>query len=64
MKKDGKCESLNSREKFFDENQLYLLYLWHMMNKHGLVGLLMNLLHESIAAMNGAEGVLSVISKQ
>jgi hypothetical protein len=53
--------ALDLRSKFIDFNQSYLLYLWHMLEKHGLLGSSLQRLNDTVAAGNGGEGVPSIV---
>jgi hypothetical protein len=50
--------ALDSRESFFFGHQPYLLYFWHMLNKHNLLGSSLNRLDNSVTATNGGMGAL------
>lgn len=54
--------ALDQRRMFFKQGQSYLLYLWHMLDKHGLRGPSFQKLDESISAGNGGKGVPSVVN--
>jgi hypothetical protein len=53
--------ALATRETFFKDRQLYLLYLWCMLDKHALLGSALQKLNNSVSATNGAGGVPSVV---
>jgi hypothetical protein len=53
--------ALDSRESFFNSHQSYLLYLWHMLDKHNLLSTSLNRLEATVSATNGGVGVPSVI---
>jgi hypothetical protein len=53
--------ALDSQHSFFPFYQLYLLYLWHMLEKHNLLGSSLSRLNISVAATNGGTEVPSVI---
>jgi hypothetical protein len=53
--------ALASRQCFFRDRQLYLLYLWEMLNRHDLLGLALQRLNNTVPATNGSNGVPSVI---
>jgi hypothetical protein len=65
--KDGKSQTedrdqgaLDKIHAFFEYNQLYLIYLWYMVESHGLLGSSLQRLSEDIGATNGSFGVPSV----
>jgi ElaB/YqjD/DUF883 family membrane-anchored ribosome-binding protein len=53
--------ALDSRESFFNSHQSYLLYLWHMLDKHNLLSTSLNRLETTVSATDGGVGVPSVI---
>jgi hypothetical protein len=53
--------ALASRQKFFTDRQLYLLYLWEMLQRHDLLGLALQRLNNSVSSANGSSGVPSVV---
>jgi hypothetical protein len=53
--------ALASRRNFFRDRQLYLLYLWEMLNTHDLLGSALQRLNNNVSATNGSSGVPSVI---
>jgi hypothetical protein len=53
--------ALATRETYFKDRQLYLLYLWCMLDKHALLGSALQKLNNSVSATNGAGGVPSVV---
>ena len=53
--------ALDHRCHFVDYNQSYLLYLWHMLDKHSLLQSSIQRLDDSVAASNAASGVPQVI---
>jgi hypothetical protein len=53
--------ALATRETYFKDRQLYLLYLWCMLDKYGLLGSALQKLNNSVSASNGAGGVPSVV---
>ena len=53
--------ALASQKDFFRGSQTYLLYLWQMLNNHGLLGSALQRLNNSVSSANGASGVPSVI---
>ena len=53
--------ALDQRHSFVKYSQSYLLYLWHMLDKHNLLGSSLQRLNDTVAASNGGEGVPSVI---
>jgi hypothetical protein len=55
--------ALDQRYSFVEYSQMYLLYWWHMLDKHDLLGSSLQRLDDSVAASNGGEGVLSVIHR-
>jgi len=52
---------MDNKASFVAYRQSYLLYLWHMLEKHDLMVSYMQRLHESVASSNAAEGIPSVI---
>lgn len=59
---DGRPQgALDQRHLFFKQGQSYLLYLWHMLDKHGLRGTAFQMLDDSVSAANGGAGVPSII---
>lgn len=52
--------ALDQRHSFVGYNQSYLLYLWHMLDKHSLLGSSLQRLNDNVSAANGGEGVPSV----
>jgi hypothetical protein len=56
--------ALDQREQFVEYNQSYLLYLWHMLDKHGLFVSSLQMLNCDVAAGNGATGVPSVVLRR
>ena len=53
--------ALASRQKFFTDRQLYLLYLWEMLHRHDLLGSALQRLNNSVSSANGSSGVPSVV---
>jgi hypothetical protein len=66
---DGRFGSLQNRDRgaldcrcnFVKYHQSYLLYLWHMLDKHNLLVSSLQRLDTKVAASNGATGVPSII---
>ena len=56
--------ALDTRASFVTYSQSYLLYLWHMLDKHDLLGSSLNQLDDSVAASNGGSGVPSVVMRR
>ena len=56
--------ALDDRHSFFQYNQSYLLYLWHMLDKHGLYVSAAQELDDEVAADNGGGGVPSVVTRR
>jgi hypothetical protein len=67
---DGRFGSLGNRDRgaldrrhsFVKYHQSYLLYLWHMLDKHNLLVSSLQRLDVTVSASNGAHGVPSVIN--
>ncbi len=55
--------ALANRQNFFRDCQLYLLYLWEMLNKHDLLGSALQKLNNTVSAVNGTSGVPSVVHR-
>jgi hypothetical protein len=55
--------ALASRQQFFRDRQVYLLYLWEMLNHHDLLGSALQKLNNNVSATNGASGVPSVVNR-
>jgi hypothetical protein len=55
--------ALASRQSFFKDRQLYLLYLWEMLNRHDLLGSALQRLNNSVSSANGSIGVPSVVRR-
>jgi hypothetical protein len=53
--------ALASRQSFFRDRQLYLLYLWEMLNFHDLLGSALQKSSNDVSATNGSSGVPSVV---
>ncbi len=53
--------SLDLRRNFFGDKNSYLLYLWDVLEEHGLVQSSMQQLLDGIGSSNGCDGVPSVI---
>ena len=53
--------ALGSRHQFFNGRQMYLLYLWVLLDRHGLLGSALQKLIVSVSATNGSNGVPSVV---
>ncbi len=54
--------ALANRQNFFCDRQLYLLYLWEMLNKHDLLSSALQKLNNTMSLANGASGVPLVLS--
>jgi hypothetical protein len=54
--------SLDLRCNFCEDHQTYLLYLWHILDRHQLLQTSLNALPDDVAAADGGESVPSVIS--
>ncbi len=54
--------ALNLQKSFVAYNQSYLLYFWHMLDKHNLMRLSMQRLDDSVSAGNKAANILCVIN--
>ena len=55
--------ALSKRQDFFQNTNSYVLYLWHLIDKHGLIGTSMNMLADGIGSSDGARGIPSVIGQ-
>ena len=53
--------ALDSRSNFFDGKNMYLLYLWDVLEEHGLTQSTMQQLLDGVGCANGSEGVPSTI---
>jgi hypothetical protein len=53
--------ALATSHTYFKDRQLYLLYLWCMLDKHALLGSAMQKLNAAVSSTNGARGVPSVV---
>ena len=53
--------ALASCHEFFNGRSMYLLYLWVLLDRHGLLGSALQKLNLSVSATNGASGVPSVV---
>jgi hypothetical protein len=53
--------ALGSCHEFFNGRQMYLLYLWVLLGRHGLLGSALQKLNVSVSATNGSNGVPSVV---
>jgi hypothetical protein len=53
--------ALDSRSAFFRDKESYLLYLWEVLDNNNLMVSSMQRLDNRVAAMNGADGIPSVI---
>jgi hypothetical protein len=58
--RDRNQGALDKVHAFFEYNQSYLIYLWHMIDTHGLLGSSLQRLCDDIGATNGSSGVPSV----
>ena len=47
--------ALASRQQFFKDRQVYLLYLWEILHRHDLLGLALQKLNNNVSATNGAK---------
>jgi hypothetical protein len=54
-------QALATCHTYFKDRQLYLLYLWCMLDKHALLGSAMQKLNTAVSSTNGAGGVPSVV---
>ena len=54
-------KALDLRRNFFDDKATYLLYLWDILEEHGLTQSTMQQLLEGVGSGNGSSGVPSVI---
>ena len=53
--------ALACRQSFFRDRQIYLLYLWEMLNRHDLLGSSLQKLNNTVSLANGSCGVPSVV---
>ena len=58
--RDRNQGALDKVHAFFEYNQSYLIYLWYMIDTHGLLGSSLQRLCDDIGSNNGAIGVPSV----
>ena len=56
--------ALGSRTEFFTKKEKHALYLWHMLEKHGLLGSSMSMLRDGVCSKDGADGIPSAITKR
>jgi hypothetical protein len=56
--------ALDSRAAFFRDKESYLLYLWEVLDNNDLMVSSMQRLDNRVAAMNGADGIPSVIGNK
>ena len=56
--------ALESRSNFFDGKNMYLLYLWDVLEEHGLTQSTMQQLRDGVGCGNGSEGVPSIIGSK
>ncbi|KAG7353942.1 hypothetical protein IV203_003298 [Nitzschia inconspicua] len=59
---DREPAALNSRCSFCEDHQTYLLYFWHILEKHQLLQTSLNALPAGVATTDGGESVPSVIT--
>ena len=57
-------KALDLRLAFFRDKESYLLYLWEALDNNNLMVSSMQRLDNSVAAMNGADGILSVLGNK
>jgi hypothetical protein len=55
--------ALSSRQDFFQSTNSYVLYLWHIIDKHKLIGSSMSMLADGVGSLDGARGIPSAIRK-
>ncbi len=55
------CTRLSNRHSFFEYNQSYVLYAWHMLEKHGLLRFSFQMLNGKQSSGDGAGDVPSCI---
>ena len=60
--KNHSCCALDQQKSFMQQHQAYLLKLWHMLDKHDLLGSSMKWLNKHFASGNGGNDVPSVIN--
>jgi hypothetical protein len=56
------CYALSKIQDFFENNNSYLIYLWHMIARHQLISSSMNMLAGGVGSRNGATGIPTAIS--
>ncbi len=54
--------SLSKVQDFFENNNSYVIYLWHMIAKHQLIKSSMNMLAAGVGSRSGASGIPCAIS--
>ena len=54
--------AMQNRSSFVNARQSYVLYLWHMLETHGLLGSSLQLIGDGVASSNGASDVPSSIN--
>jgi hypothetical protein len=62
MKGRSRC-ALSMRQEFFQHSNSYVLYLWHIIAKHDLIGTSMSMLADSVGSLDGARGIPTAIRK-
>jgi hypothetical protein len=55
--------SLSKRQDFFQNTNSYVLYMWHIIDKHDLIGTSMSMLSDAVGSLDGARGIPSAIRK-
>lgn len=55
--------ALSKRQDFFQNSNSYVLYLWHIIAKHDLIGTSMSMLADGVGSLDGARGIPSAIRK-
>jgi hypothetical protein len=55
--------SLSKRQDFFGNTNSYVLYMWHIIDKHDLIGTSMSMLSDAVGSLDGARGIPSAIRK-
>lgn len=56
------CFALSKIQDFFENNNSYVIYLWHMIAKHQLISSSMNMLADGVGSRSGAKGIPTAIS--
>ena len=52
---------LSKRQDFFQNTNSYVLYMWHIIAKHDLIGTSMSMLSDAVGSHDGARGIPSAI---